>query len=82
MSPPTRLVLSDKAPVKRRWVDSSFVTVRLVGYVAVLLVFLPSGKALASGLFGLGPNACVPGPGSRHVVVSRAVWLLEMVTFI
>jgi len=39
--------LLDKAPVKRRWVDLSFVTVRLVGYVAVLLVFLSPGKAAA-----------------------------------
>ncbi len=42
-----RKLLDRSAPVKRRWVDLSFVTVRLVGYLALLLVFLPPGKAAA-----------------------------------
>lgn len=44
--------------LKRRWLDASFVAVRLGGYVTVLLLFLPPGKAAAflgvqMGLFGL-----------------------------
>jgi fatty acid desaturase len=36
-----------RGPVKRRWVDLVFTTVRLGVYVAVLAVFLPPGKAVA-----------------------------------
>jgi fatty acid desaturase len=44
--------------LKHRWVEASFVAIRLGGYLAVLLVFLPPGKAAAFlgvqlGLFGL-----------------------------
>ncbi len=45
-------------PVKRRWVELSFVTVRLVGYLAAVFLVLPPGKAAAFvgvqlGLFGV-----------------------------
>jgi len=33
--------------IKHRWVELSFITIRLVGYVAVLLALLPPGKAAA-----------------------------------
>ncbi len=44
--------------LKRRWCEASFVAARLGGYVAVLLLVLPPGKAAAffgvqMGLFGL-----------------------------
>ncbi|WP_265522629.1 fatty acid desaturase family protein [Oerskovia flava] len=47
-----------RAPVKRRAVEITFVTVRLVGYLAAVFYVLPPGKAAAFlgiqlGLFGL-----------------------------
>lgn len=44
--------------LKRRWCDAAFVAVRLGGYVTVVFLFLPPGKAAAflgvqMGLFGL-----------------------------
>ncbi len=50
--------LVQRAPVKRRWVDLSFVTVRVFGYIALLFAVLPPGKAAAFlgvqlGAFGL-----------------------------
>lgn len=47
-----------RAPMRRRWWELGFLSVRLVGYVAALLVVLPPGKAAAFlgvqlGLYGL-----------------------------
>lgn len=47
-----------RAPVKRRWVDLTFVSLRVFGYLTVLFVALPPGKAAAFlgvqlGTFGL-----------------------------
>ena len=44
--------------LKHRWCEATFVAARLGGYIAVLLIFLPPGKAAAffgvqMGLFGL-----------------------------
>jgi fatty acid desaturase len=46
------------APIRRRWWELGFLSVRLVGYVAGLLIVLPPGKAAAFlgvqlGLYGL-----------------------------
>ena len=45
-------------PMKKRWVDLTFITLRLGGYLAVLFGLLPTGKAAAFlgvqlGVFGL-----------------------------
>jgi fatty acid desaturase len=50
--------LCARGEVKRRWVELSFITVRLVGYLAAIFLVLPPGKAAAFlgvqlGLFGL-----------------------------
>jgi fatty acid desaturase len=47
-----------RGPVKHRWCEASFIFARLGGYIAVLLIVLPPGKAAAffgvqMGLFGL-----------------------------
>jgi fatty acid desaturase len=47
-----------RAPMRRRWWELSFLSVRLVGYVTALLIVLPPGKAAAFlgvqlGLYGL-----------------------------
>jgi fatty acid desaturase len=47
-----------RGPVKHRWWEASFIFARLGGYIAVLLIVLPPGKAAAffgvqMGLFGL-----------------------------
>jgi fatty acid desaturase len=47
-----------RGPVKHRWCEAAFITARLGGYIAVLLIVLPPGKAAAffgvqMGLFGL-----------------------------
>ena len=39
--------LFERAPLRRRWVDLTFVTARLGGYLAVLFLLLPPGKAAA-----------------------------------
>lgn len=36
-----------RQPLKHRWWETSFILVRLGGYLAVLLIFLPPGKAAA-----------------------------------
>lgn len=41
-----RTIFSRQSVKHRRW-DATFITTRLVGYVAVLLIFLPPGKAAA-----------------------------------
>ncbi len=50
--------ICSRRALKHRWVEATFVTIRLGGYLAVLLIFLPPGKAAAFlgvqlGLFGL-----------------------------
>lgn len=50
--------LCERGAVKRRWVELSFITVRLGGYLAAIFLVLPPGKAAAFlgvqlGLFGL-----------------------------
>lgn len=50
--------LCTRDAVKRRWVELSFITVRLVGYLAAVFLVLPPGKAAAFlgvqlGLFGV-----------------------------
>ncbi len=52
------VLLCSKGEVKRRWVELSFITVRLAGYLAAIVIVLPPGKAAAFlgvqlGLFGL-----------------------------
>jgi fatty acid desaturase len=47
-----------RAPMRRRWWELSFLSIRLVGYVVALLIVLPPGKAAAFlgvqlGLYGL-----------------------------
>jgi len=47
-----------REPMKHRWCEAAFIVVRLGGYITVLLVVLPPGKAAAflgvqMGLFGL-----------------------------
>jgi fatty acid desaturase len=47
-----------REPMKHRWTEAAFITARLGGYIAVLLIVLPPGKAAAffgvqMGLFGL-----------------------------
>lgn len=36
-----------RAPLQRRWLEATFLTVRLVGYVAIVVAMLPLGMALA-----------------------------------
>ena len=50
--------LASREALKHRWVEVLFITLRLGGYIAVLLIMLPPGKAAAffgvqMGLFGL-----------------------------
>ena len=47
-----------REPLKHRWCEAAFVVVRIGGYLTVLLMVLPPGKAAAflgvqMGLFGL-----------------------------
>ena len=50
--------ITRREPMKHRWSEAAFIGVRLGGYIAVLLIVLPPGKAAAffgvqMGLFGL-----------------------------
>lgn len=40
-------VFFSREPVQRRWIEATFLTVRLVGYVWILVAMLPLGMALA-----------------------------------
>jgi fatty acid desaturase len=64
-----------REPMKYRWCEAAFITARLGGYIAVLLIVLPPGKAAAflgvqMGLFGLllgglSPRTTPACPSSR-----------------
>lgn len=86
--------LCARGPVKRRWVELSFMTVRLAGYFGAVLWMLPPGKAAAFlgvqlGLFGVymgcsfAPNhkgMPMPPEGAKVDFLRRQVLMSRNIT--